>query len=634
MELDIEQPDFDSNPPSDLDCSLDSEVFEYLYEDLMFDECDSDNDDCGNKTTCAVENEDEETLTSELRKWKIVFGVGRDCTDALLTILKRRGLEVPKCTKTLMKSVDAVADLPKIEKMPPGRFINFGIENMLTRINNPSLRDINEIVITVSSDGMPLFRSSKSHLIPITMNVVGVENMPQVPIGIYHGAQKPLLKDYLKDYCTEVPRLLRDGVLVTSERIRKPFSVLFYGGDAPQRAWMAGVKGHTACNGCHMCDQVGKKVGRRLTFSTKKGNPRTDISFALRECIGHHQPEFLNELTPLEQIGTGMVSQIPLDSMHLIDRGVSAKTVRALWADDCVAMKVNDQIREEIEYKIFLERKCIPKDFPRKCRTFTELANWKATEFRLFTLYTSVVILRDSVSDEVYDHYLHLICGYRLLCTKNAQLNASTSDILFQRFVENYPAIYGEDRLSYNIHNLLHISECVERYGAVDEFSAYKNENYQMRLRKFIRKPTQILEQLRNRVMEMFEINEIVYEKGFLFGTQNKFPDCTKSYNGYRFDKFILKSGGADAYCQIFPDIKFQIEAFAEQNEVQVVIGRRFSRFEPFFTLPMNSEDVGIFQCGELSSEYETFPVAEIQNKFVRIPYKESSILIAMLHHL
>lgn len=627
--------DLDSN--LDLDCSFGSDLIADLSDDLKSYE------DCGTDSDCEinsnVSDDDEEdglsermtNFRSELRKWCILFAVSRDCMDALLSILFGIGLLVPKSTKTLLKTT---AHQLKPKDMPPGRFINFGIENMLTKINHPSLRDADEIVVTVSSDGVPLYKSSKTQLIPMTINILGVKNMPQIPIGIYHGVKKPSLKEYLKDYCSEVPKLIRDGVSVTSEKVNKPFSVLFYSGDAPQRAWLAGVKGHTAKNGCHMCDQVASKIGNRLTYSTKRGNPRTDVSFALRSCPDHHQPHFLNEPTPLEEIGTGMVSQIPLDPMHLIDRGVSSKSLKALWENDICAMKITEEIKNQMESKIFEIRKFIPKDFPRKCRTFTEISHWKATEFRLFALYTSVVILRDSVSSEVYDHFLHLVCGYRLICTKDAQLNADTADTLFERFVENYPYIYGENRISYNVHNLLHICECVKRYGGVDEFSAYKNENYLQQLRKFVRKPTQMLEQVRNRVIEMCEINDIVYNKGFLFGTSNKFPDCTKSYKGYRFDKFVLQANRADACCQVFPDIKFEIEQFAMQNNEEVVIGRRFLEVKPFFTLPMNSEEVGIFQCSKLSSRYETFPVSQIQNKFVKLPYQDSSVLIAMLHHL
>lgn len=168
-------------------------------------------------------------------------------------------------------------------------------------LSSIACNEANEIVVTVSSDGVPLYKSSKSQLILLTMNVVGVANLPQIPIGVYHGVKKP--------------------------SVMKPFSVLFYSGDAAQRAWIAGVKGHTAKNGCHMCDQVGKKIGTRLVFSTKRGNPRTDVNFAMRECTDHHQPEFLNEPTPLKEIGTGMVTQIPLDPMHLIDRGVCSNKV-------------------------------------------------------------------------------------------------------------------------------------------------------------------------------------------------------------------------------------------------------------------------------------------------------------------
>lgn len=551
--------------------------------------------------------------------------------DDLLGLLREINIPVPKVTKTLAKMPKS---LVRPTDMPPGKFVYFGIQNMLTKINNPSLRDASEIVITVSSDGIPLYKSSKSQLIPITGHVVGIKHMSQFPIGVYHGIKKPSLNDYLKDLCEEYPRLMRDGVLVTNDEIRKPFSLLFFSGDAPQRAWMAGVKGHTSKNGCHMCDQVAKKINNTLTFSTTRGEPRTDESFTARSCPDHHQPEFLNEPSPLEASGIGMVTQIPLESMHLIDRGVTGKTVKAIWNNKCLIMDITDEVRTELEYKVLQMRNCIPRDFPRKCRTFVEICNWKATEFRLFALYTSVVILRDSVREEMYDHFLHLVCAYRLICAKDARINADTANILFERFVENYPFIYGENKVSYNIHNILHICECVKRYGPVSEFAAYKNENYLHQMKKYVRKPTQVLQQIVNRVEEMCTINNAAMEEGFIFGTDNKFPNCLKSYNGYRFDNFILKANSADAYCEILPNIKFEIQQFSMINNEKVVFGKQFLKTEPFFTMPMNSEEVGIFKCSNLSSTTEIFPLSKIGGKFMKLPYGNSSILIALLHHL
>lgn len=44
-------------------------------------------------------------------------------------------------------------------------------------------------------------------------------------------------------------------------------------------------------------------------------------------------------------------------------------------------------------------------------------------------------------------------------------------------YVKHYPNFFGSNNVSYNIHNLLHISDCARQFGHIDEFSAYKYEN-------------------------------------------------------------------------------------------------------------------------------------------------------------
>lgn len=152
--------------------------------------------------------------------------------------------------------------------------------------------------------------------------------------------------------------------------------------------------------------------------------------------------------------------------------------------------------------------------------------------------------------------------------------------------MNNFPAIYGEDRVSYNVHNLLHICECVERYGDVNVSSAYRNENYLQQIKKFVGKPTTLLQQIANRMEEAHNLNNRIADAGFitksLADKTPLFPNFP-SYRGYRFDQFILRAAPADAYCQIWPNIQLRVEQFANINGEDVVIGYRFLNMELFF---------------------------------------------------
>lgn len=69
-----------------------------------------------------------------------------------------------------------------------------------------------------------------------------------------------------------------------------------------------------------------------------------------------------------------MVTQFPLDSMHLVDLGV-VKVIKATYKKGGYK-KINEKLTLVANY--------IPSEFGRISRTLDEINNWKSTEFRQF----------------------------------------------------------------------------------------------------------------------------------------------------------------------------------------------------------------------------------------------------------
>lgn len=172
-----------------------------------------------------------------------------------------------------------------------------------------------------------------------------------------------------------------------------------------------------------------------------------------------------------------------------------------------------------------------PDEFERCCRTLDELSLWKATEFRQFMLYSGIVLLKDNVDDNVYYHWLLFVCAMRLLSSKNCVQNAVTSNNLLEEFVKHYPSIYGLNNVTYNVHGLLHLSADVITYGSLDSYSCYKFENHIQMLKKDIKKPGQVLEQIFRRHAERLQIS--LDPKKPMFGAISLSPNLKDSfYNG------------------------------------------------------------------------------------------------------
>lgn len=133
-------------------------------------------------------------------------------------------------------------------------------------------------------------------------------------------------------------------------------------------------------------------------------------------------------------------------------------------------------------------------------RGLDELANWKATEFCQFLLYTGLLVLKSHVGDDFYYTFLVFHCAIRLLsCPKNFENNIAAAEDLLKLFVENFSVVFGPQNITYNVHSLLHICECVRQHGLLYNFSAYDFENHLQMIKKDVRKPTDILNQLHRR---------------------------------------------------------------------------------------------------------------------------------------
>jgi hypothetical protein len=69
---------------------------------------------------------------------------------------------------------------------------------------------------------------------------------------------------------------------------------------------------------------------------------------------------------------------------------------------------------QDINEKIVNIKFYISSEFVRKPRSLKEFGLWKATEFRLFLLYTGVVLL-SSINKDQYEHFLQLNCAIYIL---------------------------------------------------------------------------------------------------------------------------------------------------------------------------------------------------------------------------
>lgn len=84
-------------------------------------------------------------------------------------------------------------------------------------------------------------------------------------------------------------------------------------------------------------------------------------------------------------------------------------------------------------------------------------------------------------------------------------------------FVEGFKTLYGQENISHNVHNVLHLTEDVRVYGPLDQFSEFCFENYMQVLKNKIRKHEKTLQQIIYRVKELDEVNINISNKKTIF---------------------------------------------------------------------------------------------------------------------
>ncbi|CAM4487369.1 unnamed protein product [Leuciscus chuanchicus] len=131
-----------------------------------------------------------------------------------------------------------------------------------------------------------------------------------------------VLSQYLEDFIAEVNELA-NGFEFEGVRLTLHLSSMVC--DAPARAFLKNVKGHTGYHGCEKCTEDGVYLENRMTFPRSDLPRRTNESFRNKTDSDHHRG-----ISPLEETSLDMVSGFPLDYMHLVCLGVMRRLLH-LW---------------------------------------------------------------------------------------------------------------------------------------------------------------------------------------------------------------------------------------------------------------------------------------------------------------
>jgi len=564
----------------------------------------------------------------------------------MLNILRNTGQKVPKDIRTILREYKAVRSISEIQN---GSYLNLGICNIIQPHLLKQIHNITNnipIKLSFSIDGLPLAKNSKTQFWPILMSFINLPIFKKkiFPVGIFHSFNgKPgNINEYLEPFINELNHILTHGIQINNKKIN--FEVAHIVADAPAKAFLLNVKNHNGYFACTSCEVEGDYLDR-VCFLDVSAPLRTDNSFRLKLNAEYHKDGF----SPLINLPIDITKCVVLDYMHCVCQGVM-KRLLDFWVKGKKPIRMLGEKKDSISLALFNLRKTVPSEFARLPRSLDDLEYWKATEFREFLLYTGIIVLKSNIKKEQYNHFLILFTSIRILCSdKMFNTHSDLPSKLLIEFVQNYSCIYGSNYVSYNVHSLIHLPFFVNLHGPLDNFSAFKYENYLKKLKTSMKCCRFPLAEIQNKVLasEGEELKTHVNNDLFILDSFK----IDKNRSNFRFtyyNKITLKSNN---YILCSDNIKDQFVIL--ENEDIVMIKKiyklnskndstiklsvvKFLTVNNLFTQPVLSRLIGVVsvKTDHLSNAYE-INVNNIMFKcfFVLLTNNEA-IVISLCHSM
>lgn len=176
----------------------------------------------------------------------------------LLKILKPKHNELPIDARTLLHTPkkNEISNLPS-----GGLYWDAGLIKSLSEICK--YKDCpTKLVLEFNIDGLPISKTSKVQFWPIQCSILNV-NIRPIFVGIYCGMTKPVSVDeYVEPFINECGLAIDEGIVINGKSYTVKFDKMM--ADAPARAFLKCIKGHSGYCSCERCTVEGK-----YCYSTK-----------------------------------------------------------------------------------------------------------------------------------------------------------------------------------------------------------------------------------------------------------------------------------------------------------------------------------------------------------------------------
>lgn len=371
-----------------------------------------------------------------------------------------------------------------------------------TFVNSLPEHEKNRYVTAIfNTDGAPRFESSQDSIWPIQIQIN--ELPPQsrlnnvVTCGMWFGKNKPQMSTFLNIFVKEINAINNNGIecIINGEKRMLKLYMLISCVDAVARAPMQGLVQFNAYNSCSWCLHRGewhdgcvrfpilnyRPIDRQVELTVKNGKTAVQKGTAI---MG------VKYVTPLISLPYfNIIDGFVPDYLHCCLAGVVKQVteyiIKLLKKDDFE--KINSCL---LKIKV-------PNQLSRLTRSLVDRKHWKAREWENWLLYYSAPLLRNIINNELWQHWFLLVNSlYGLLKTSVSIEELDKIDESLHKFVLGVERLYGKRCMTYNVHQLLHITESVYNWGPLWAHSTFPFESGNNKLLKAIHSAKGINEQI------------------------------------------------------------------------------------------------------------------------------------------
>lgn len=577
------------------------------------------------------------TLRQQLLEFSNKYNPQPEMIDDICIMLNDHGVPVyPSPDKGFFEKENDF----EVVKLKYGLYLNFGIERSIKKYYRPSF--IRKPMALVTSSDDPINSSQPPEIIlldvavyivkstvcngmtqPQCMIIFGRINCPVFddpwPIGIYNGAfPTPTIgNEIMKHFVAEVESLKSREIVIGGNQ---PFLVRLNAVvcDPVSNSLITCVSLPNSLFGCSKCSQKAN-----LELDEGYTSFPTAMTLATLRCDDDFKYLTRNEhhIAPplLSQLDLGLISQFVLDYKIIVCKGVMKHLV-GLWMNGKLDYRINKEVQNKISQDLMAMTVCCPIEFTRRPRRFEEYTQWDAAEWHHFLLYFSPIALKGRMARPYYINFLYLHLAMRIMMSSNHVNSEANSFVLGQLlniFTADFVKLYGNEKVDYNIHNLLHFEQIQQRVGPLRKLNGFVYDQQIEMVNSFLGKSEEVnLEEIGEKILD----NAMALKQNKINELVNTTYPHLNSRDELVFKDFTISAHVPDNHV-ITKNAVVEVVAITYEGDHKeiLIFGRRYEKTEIMFQAPLSHQKLLLVQ--DLSPVF-SFKPSDILYKAVRLQRK------------